>query len=132
MIISMNMRDVYRLEALLELSTAYPEARTASAVARRRHIPFPFLARLFSELSREGHVVTIRGPRGGVRLARQPSRIPLAALLPEEPSPEGGGEAVQWLAARLEGSRQEALREVSLARLLEEERRGAAALNYHI
>lgn len=128
----MNMRDIYRLEALLELSAAYPEACTAAEVARRRHIPRSFLARLLSELSREGLVITNRGPRGGVRLAREPSRVPVSALLPAESPPAGGGGAVRWLAARMERSRQQTLTEVSLARLLEEEQRRSGTLVYHI
>ena len=39
----MNRTDRYRLEALMELATIYPEARSSSELAARRGIPAAYL-----------------------------------------------------------------------------------------
>ena len=57
----MNTTDVYRIEALLEIAAAYPEALTAAEVARRRRIPAPFLGRLLAEAGKAPEYAAWRG-----------------------------------------------------------------------
>ncbi len=128
----MNWSDAYRLEALLELATAYPASLTAREVARRREIPPTFLARLLGELARDELVVTARGPRGGVRLGPPPEAIRLAPVLRSESTPEMGGEAVRWLARRLADAQARALAPLTLAALLKVEREHETAPSYEI
>jgi hypothetical protein len=128
----MNGSNAYRLEALLELATAYPASLTAREVARRRDIPPTFLARLLGELARDELVVTTRGPRGGVRLASAPEAIDLAPLFPPEPPPEAGGAAVQWLSRRLAEAHVSAVARLNLAGLVQVEREQEATPGFEI
>ncbi|MGE5235966.1 MAG: RrF2 family transcriptional regulator [Acidobacteriota bacterium] len=121
----MNSTEAYRLEALLELAAAYPRPLTATSVARRRGVPEAFLARLLAGLSRAGVVAAVRGPGGGVRLARPPETIELATLLPSSRPSEVGGPAVRWLVASLAEGRARVLRSLTLASLLRVEREQA-------
>lgn len=123
---------MYRLEALLELAHAHPDTVRAADLARRRRIPRPFLARLLTELAHEGVVVTLRGPAGGVSLARPPAQVPLTAILPAEPAPEVGGGAVQGVHRALEEARRQALATLTLATLAEQERRTRGAVDFVI
>jgi DNA-binding IscR family transcriptional regulator len=75
----MNRTSQYRIEALVELARAFPEARPSSFIAHRRAIPQAYLSRLLAELTRSGWVRAQRGPRGGVRLARSPESTPVSA-----------------------------------------------------
>jgi hypothetical protein len=127
-----NMSDVYRVEALLELAGAFPAARTAREVARRRDIPPTFLARLLGELARDELVVTTRGPRGGVRLGGPPEDVGLSRVFRPEPVPEAGGQAVRWLARRLADAQAETLAPLNLAGLLAVEKDHEAPPSYEI
>ncbi len=127
-----NGTEVYRLDALLELGQAWPNALTAAEIARRRGVPAKFLARLLGGLAREGLVVTARGARGGVRLAAAPADVPLTRLLRPQPQPGAGGPAARWLAARLAEARAGVLAGVSLAALLRVEAEAEATADFCI
>ena len=127
-----NSADAYRLEALLELAASSPASLTAREIARRRRIPATFLARLLGELAHDGLVVTVRGPRGGVRLGAPPGEIRLADVLRSEACQESGGAAVRWLERRLGDAQRQALAPLTLAALLEVERERGAAFGYEI
>jgi len=131
-IIIVNRQTVYRLEALLELAHAYPESVPVAELARRRRIPRAFLARLLTELARAGVVHTVRGPRGGVSLARPPEAISLATLLPPEEGPVLGGAAVRRVSATLAAAQVAALAPLSLAALVGEEQRAGGAVDFEI
>jgi hypothetical protein len=118
----MNRTESYQVEALLELAGAFPEALTASEIARRRGVPAPFLGRLLARAARVGVVATARGPRGGFRLQRRPKETRLAELLGDAPTAPSGSPAVVWLADRLAGARHTVLEETTLAGLLAVER----------
>jgi len=127
----MNVTDRYRLEALLELASVYPGALAAAEIARRRSIPASFLRRLLAELVRSGVVAASRGRQGGVRLAQGPEEVRLEVLLPERSAPSTSP-AIAWLEGRLQAQRREVLQAVSLATLLEVERRQLAAGDWQI
>jgi hypothetical protein len=121
----MNTADVYRIEALLELAEAHPGVRSVRDIARRRGIPGPFLSRLLGELARDGQVATVRGPKGGARLARPPAEVKLASVLGREARYQRGGAAVRWLAGRLSTARDDLLCSTTFADLLRMERETA-------
>lgn len=128
----MNRQTVYRLEALVELAHAYPQAIRVAELAARRHIPRPFLARLLTELAHAGVVVTSRGPAGGVALARPPAEIGVLQVLPTDSEVELGGAAVRWLTGQLAEAKRAVLAPLSLANLAEEERRASGATHFEI
>jgi Rrf2 family protein len=53
---------------------AYTTVRDVSGALR---IPYPFLAKIAQALTRAGLLRTLRGPAGGVALARPPGEVPL-------------------------------------------------------
>jgi Rrf2 family protein len=67
---------------ILDLATL-PQSERASAqeIAARQNIPRPFLAKIVSQLSLAGLVVTYRGAGGGVALARPASQISLLQVI---------------------------------------------------
>ena len=122
----MNTTAAYRIEALIEIAAAYPEPLTAAEVARRRHIPAPFLGRLLAAIARGGVLATARGPHGGVRLARAPEQVTLAEVAAVPPARAAGGAAVVWLEAALAAARREVLERTTIADLVAIERRATA------
>lgn len=128
----MNARDGYLVDALVLLAATHPEALTVAEIARRRGIPAPFLGRLLADAARRGVVATLRGPRGGVRLAEPPAAIPLSAILDLGPSEPTGGRAVRWLDDELRGARLRLLERLTLEHLLEHERAAAAVPDWTI
>ena len=72
-----SLKSEYALRAALDLAlhaSAGQLARTAD-VARRSGAPRKFLEAVLGQLRRAGIVESQRGPHGGHRLARTPSRI---------------------------------------------------------
>ena len=68
----------YALRAMLYLSQLNPNQRAAtSQIAEEQNIPPSFLAKIISQLSIAGLLLTSRGARGGVTLAREPRDISL-------------------------------------------------------
>jgi len=127
-----NRQTAYRIEALLELAHAHPAPVRVAELARRRRIPRPFLARLLTELAHAGVVVTVRGPAGGVSLARPPAQVSLKEIVTPEPAPAFGGAAVQHVATLLGQAREQALASLTLAALAEEERRATGVADFEI
>ncbi len=74
----------------------------------------------------------MRGPAGGVFLARPPGHVSLAEIVTPEPAPAVGGAAVRHLAALLAQARERALAGLTLAALAEEERRITGAADFEI
>ena len=67
----------YALRAVLYLSEREPIEKNAatSQIAEQQHIPPSFLAKIISQLSIAGLILTSRGAKGGVKLARPPEKI---------------------------------------------------------
>lgn len=78
----LTKRGHYSVKALLDLSLQ-PEGSLASVkeIARRQNLPAPFLEKLLIELRRADLIISVRGPRGGYRLARAISDISLGEIL---------------------------------------------------
>lgn len=68
----------YALQAVLYLALQPPEKMTSIKVlAKRLDIPFPFLAKILQNLSRQGLLASLKGPTGGFTLARPARDITL-------------------------------------------------------
>ena len=76
------MKVDYGVRALVDLaqSTADGPVRTAD-VARRQHIPEPYLDQVLTTLNKFGFIRSRRGPGGGHVLARDPRDIALSEVV---------------------------------------------------
>jgi Rrf2 family protein len=109
----------YAVRALVELTATTlsdPSYVTVEQLAARQTLPVKFLETIFTELRKDGIVVSRRGVDGGYRLARKPSQItvadviravdgPLAAvrgLRPEDTEYDGAAASLPkvWVALR--------------------------------
>jgi Rrf2 family protein len=123
----------YAVRALAELTasggTGYV---TVDTLAARQGLPAKFLETIFTELRKDGVVISRRGVDGGYRLARDPSQIavadviravdgPLAAvrgLRPEDTEYEGAATALPHVWIALRAAVRGVLESVSLADLV--------------
>jgi Rrf2 family protein len=72
----------YAIRAILFLSEKEGNGRSpTNVIAREKHIPPSFLAKIISQLSVAGLVQTSRGARGGVTLARPSNQINLLEVI---------------------------------------------------
>ncbi len=62
-------RTEYALLALVDLLQQRNGQTTSEAIAERQAIPMKYLPQILSDLARAGFVRSVRGARGGVRLA---------------------------------------------------------------
>lgn len=122
----------YAVRALAELA-AIPGSGfvTVEQLATRQALPTKFLETIFTELRKDGVVISRRGVDGGYRLARPASQIcvadviravdgPLAAvrgLRPEDTEYEGAAGALPQVWVALRAAVREVLEAVSLADL---------------
>jgi Rrf2 family protein len=127
-----NRGDRYRIEALVELAAVFPAALTVAAIARRRGIPEAFLARLLGALRRGGVLTAVRGPGGGVRLARPPRTIAVSDVLPTATAAEEDGGSASWLDRRLAAERSRVLATLTIADLHDVERSRAGTPEFDI
>lgn len=68
---------------LVELARSYDGKQVVSAdrIAKRYAIPRKFLETILSELKAHGLVSVLRGPKGGYRLAKEPTTILVADVV---------------------------------------------------
>ena len=72
----------YAVTAMMDLALhAKIEHVTLADIASRQNISLAYLEQLFSSLRKAGLVMSIRGPKGGYRLAQAVSDISLADIL---------------------------------------------------
>ena len=75
----LSTRSTYGMRALVELGLASGKGPvSASAIARRQGLSAAYLEQLLHRLKREGLISSVRGPRGGYVLAKDPQRITMA------------------------------------------------------
>ncbi len=84
----------YALRMVLDLS-AEPQGRIKD-IAQRQSIPEPYLAKVVQVLARAGLVHTVRGPRGGVRLAHAPQDITLRQVVEAAEGPLALSRCLAW------------------------------------
>ncbi|SFR42535.1 transcriptional regulator, BadM/Rrf2 family [Yoonia tamlensis] len=71
----------YALRMLVALAMRAPERATASAIAQAYRISEHHMAKVASQLAREGFVISERGRGGGLTLARDPAQINIGAVV---------------------------------------------------
>ena len=72
----------YAIRAIIYLAQLKPGTQASTAqIAREKHIPLTFLAKIMSQLSASGVVRATRGAHGGVALARGPEEISLLDIV---------------------------------------------------
>ncbi len=65
----------YAVRIVIYLAKNYGKTLTAGTLAEKTNVPKSFLPRIISTLSNRKIVITEKGKRGGVRLARTPDKI---------------------------------------------------------
>lgn len=78
----LTMRSDYGAHAVIELARRYGQGPVQCAeIAASQKIPEAFLDQLLSALRRVGIVRSVRGPRGGHELARDPRQLTLGDIV---------------------------------------------------
>lgn len=72
----------YALTAMLDLALHPQDMPIALGIlAARQNIPLPYLEQLAVRLRQDGLLSSVRGPKGGYRLGRDPSDISVADII---------------------------------------------------
>lgn len=78
----LSTRSTYGMRALVELGLAGGFTPvSAAAIAKRQGLSVAYLEQLLHRLKRQGIVASIRGPRGGYVLAKEPQQITMADVV---------------------------------------------------
>ena len=78
----LSTRSTYGMRALVELAlTSGHGPLSATLIAKRQDLSVAYLEQLLHRLKRQGLVSSIRGPRGGYVLARDPHQITMADVV---------------------------------------------------
>ena len=78
----LSTRSTYGMRALVELSLASGRGPvSAAAIAKRQSLSVAYLEQLLHRLKKHGLITSVRGPRGGYALARDPARITMADVV---------------------------------------------------
>jgi len=78
----LTMQGEYAIRAMLELASQYQKGLiSAKALAVRQDVPQVFLTKILSTLTKTGLVVSQRGSHGGIKLAKQPSKITMREVI---------------------------------------------------
>jgi Rrf2 family cysteine metabolism transcriptional repressor len=129
--ISITSKSPYAVLALAELArTAGSDPVPIGELARRREVPVQFLEQLFAVLRRAGVISSQRGVKGGYRFARPPTAVTVLEVVELLDGPLGrDAEGAFADAAR---AAREVLGAITIADVVERERREAGATMYHI
>ena len=81
--VSFSAKTAYGLVALIELAGVHAAGGTLQVgeIARRQGIPDRYLEQMLTSLRKAGILRSLRGPRGGFQLARQPAKVTVAEVL---------------------------------------------------
>jgi len=130
--VTFSAKTAYGLVALIELAGVHATGGTLQVgeIARRQGIPDRYLEQMLTSLRKAGILRSIRGPRGGFQLARQPAKVTVAdvlACLEGDAQPERQGDrstdefcVLAGLEQKVEQGRSRVLAGTSLQQLLEE------------
>ncbi len=78
----LSRKSEYALLALIDLAQHSDEGYVRIRdICARKTIPRKFLEQILLSLKRSGHVHSVRGARGGYRLARSPQKVTLAEII---------------------------------------------------
>lgn len=77
-----SFKGDYALKIILDLSLHFSQGITQiKDISRRQDIPGKFLEQIITTLKGAGYVKTVRGPKGGVMLAKPPSQITMGEII---------------------------------------------------
>lgn len=79
----------YALVAMVHLARRAEALVSAREIAGRSHLPLPVLMNILNALAHCGLVRSVRGSRGGYRLARRPEDVTLADIIEAIEGPVG-------------------------------------------
>ena len=79
--LTLTRKADYALVAMADLARQDPAIVSTSDMASRLRIPLPVLQIIMTKLACQGLVTSARGPRGGFRLSRPPTRITVAEII---------------------------------------------------
>jgi len=129
--ITITTKSPYALQALAELGrTGSAGPVPIGALARRRDIPVQFLEQLFAVLRRAGILRSQRGVKGGYSFARDPAEITVLEVVELLEGPIGAD--ASGIFADAATAARDVLGAITLAELIERERRDAGGAMYHI
>lgn len=78
----LSTRSTYGMRALVELALASGRGPlSATAIASRQDLSVAYLEQLLHRLKKQGLVTSIRGPKGGYVLARDPEQITVGTVV---------------------------------------------------
>ncbi len=78
----LSTRSTYGMQALVELALASGRGPVSAAlIAKRQELSVAYLEQLLHRLKRQGIVTSVRGPRGGYVLAKDPRRITMVDVV---------------------------------------------------
>ena len=78
----LSTRSTYGMRALVELALASGRAPLSAAlIAKRQELSVAYLEQLLHRLKRRGLVTSVRGPRGGYLLAKDPQQVTMADIV---------------------------------------------------
>jgi Rrf2 family cysteine metabolism transcriptional repressor len=133
----LGARTEYALLALIDLVQQRSGQTTSEAIAERQAIPMKYLPQIMSDLTRAGFVRSIRGARGGVRLAPGSERANILEISEAVQGPfyfynclhegveckRGKGCGVNFLLANLQSRVAEYLKKTSLEEVVRAHKR---------
>ena len=132
---ALSAKTEYGLVALIEIAAKYNTGGVTQVaeIAARQTIPDRYLEQMLTSLRRGGILHSIRGPKGGYRLAKPPADISVAEVVSclegsAQETSEGRRKTPEFavlhdLDQRLEVARQSLLQSTTLATLIEQRNR---------
>ncbi len=77
-----SFKGDYALKIILDLAVSWNQGITPiREISRRQDIPERFLEQIITTLKRGNYIKTVRGQRGGVYLAKPPSKITMGEII---------------------------------------------------
>ena len=78
----LSRKSEYALLALISLAKSYNnKLMTITQLSKQNEIPQKYLEQILVILKRSGYVRSVRGPKGGYKLAKSPNLITLAEIV---------------------------------------------------
>ena len=78
----LSTRSTYGMRALVELGLARGRGPLSAAqIARRQGLSVAYLEQLLHRLKKQGMVTSVRGPKGGYLLAREPEQVSVGEIV---------------------------------------------------
>jgi len=89
----LSTRSTYGMQALVELALAAGRGPLSAAViATRQDLSVAYLEQLLHRLKKQALVISVRGPKGGYLLAKEPEQITVAEIVRVLDGPGAMGE----------------------------------------